>query len=65
MTLLLAVSPAIPLGLDLYLPVPEDNPFTSHRIELGRRLFHDRRRSRDHSISWASCHDLAGGTRRR
>jgi cytochrome c peroxidase len=55
--LLLAVAIAIPLGLDLYLPVPEDNALTSEKIALGRRLFHDRRLSRDHSTSCASCHD--------
>ena len=40
---------AIPLGLDLYLPVPENNPLTRDKIELGRRLFFDRRLSRDGS----------------
>ena len=48
---------AIPLGLDLYMPVPEDNPVTEERIEVGRRLFFDRRLSRDQSISCSSCHD--------
>jgi cytochrome c peroxidase len=48
---------AIPLGLDLYLPVPEDNPLTAEKIELGRRLFFDRRLSIDGSISCAGCHD--------
>ena len=38
---------AIPLGLDLYMPVPEDNPMTAEKIELGRQLFFDRRLSRD------------------
>jgi len=47
----------IPLGLDLYMPVPEENPITPAEIELGRRLFHHRRLSRDQSISCASCHD--------
>lgn len=47
----------IPLGLDLYMPVPDDNPLTMERIELGRRLFNDRRLSRDGTISCASCHD--------
>jgi cytochrome c peroxidase len=47
---------AIPLGLDLYVPVPEDNPITVEKIELGRRLFNDRRLSRDESVSCASCH---------
>ena len=55
--LLLAAALAIPLGLDVYLPVPEDNPLTAEKIELGRRLFHDRRLSRDGSIACASCHD--------
>lgn len=47
----------IPLGLDLYMPVPEENPLTVEKIELGRRLFNDRRLSRDGSVSCASCHD--------
>jgi cytochrome c peroxidase len=47
----------IPPGLDLYLPVPEDNPLTAESIELGRRLFFDRRLSCDQSLSCASCHD--------
>jgi cytochrome c peroxidase len=47
---------AIPLGLDLYLPVPEDNPMTAEKVELGRQLFFDRRLSHDGSLSCASCH---------
>ena len=53
--LLLAV--VVPLGLDLYMPVPEDNPMTAMRIERGRRLFFDTRLSRDGTLSCASCHD--------
>ena len=45
------------LGLDLYMPVPEDNPITVEKIELGRRLFDDRRLSRDGTIACSSCHD--------
>ena len=48
---------AIPLGLDFYMPVPEENPLTAEKIELGRRLFNDRRLSRDESRACASCHD--------
>ena len=57
----LLVTLAIPLGLDLCLPVPEDNPLTTEKIELGRQLFFDRRLSRDGSLCCASCHqpDLA------
>jgi cytochrome c peroxidase len=57
MLLLLAAAVTIPLGLDLYMPVPEGNPLTPERIELGRRLFSDRRLSRDGSIACSSCHD--------
>src|SRR5881296_915596 len=57
MLFLLAAAVTIPLGLDLYLPVPEDNPLTAENIELGRRLFFDRRLSRDGSIACSSCHD--------
>lgn len=38
------------------MPVPEDNPLTAEKIELGRALFFDERLSRDESISCASCH---------
>jgi cytochrome c peroxidase len=54
---LLLVALAIPLGLDLYMPVPEENPITVEKIELGRRLFNDRRLSRDETVSCATCHD--------
>lgn len=57
MRIVLAALLAIPLGLDLYMPVPEGNPMTVEKIELGQRLFNDRRLSRDGSISCASCHD--------
>jgi cytochrome c peroxidase len=57
MVRLLIVALVIPLGLDLYMPVPEENPLTAKKIDLGRRLFHDRRLSRDGSIACASCHD--------
>jgi cytochrome c peroxidase len=49
------------VGLDLYRPVPIDNPLTPGKIALGRQLFHDRRLSRDGSRSCASCHDPTRG----
>jgi cytochrome c peroxidase len=49
--------PELPAGLDLYLPVPEDNPLTPERVALGRRLFFEPLLSRDGSVSCASCHD--------
>lgn len=54
---LLVVLVAIPLGLDLYLPVPEDNPLTPEKVALGRQLFFDRRLSRDGTIACATCHN--------
>ena len=54
---LLAALLAIPLGLDLYLPVPEGNPLTAEKIELGRRLFDDRRLSRDRTVACTTCHN--------
>lgn len=47
--------PPPPLGLD-DVPVPEDNPMTRPKIELGRRLFFDRRISGDGAVSCATCH---------
>jgi len=57
--LLVAALISIPLGLDLYMPVPEDNPLTAERVALGRRLFHDPRLSRDGTIACTTCHDPA------
>lgn len=46
-----------PRGLDLYMPVPEDNPLNETKIALGRRLFFDPQLSRERSTSCATCHD--------
>lgn len=59
MRVTLALALIIPLGLDLYMPIPEANPTTVEKVELGRRLFNDRRLSRDGTIACASCHDPA------
>ncbi|MBM3160048.1 MAG: cytochrome-c peroxidase [Bacteroidetes bacterium] len=40
-----------------FIPAPEDNPLTDEKIALGRKLFFDKRLSKDGSISCASCHD--------
>jgi cytochrome c peroxidase len=47
----------VPLGLDLFMPIPDSNRPTAERIEQGRRLFRDTRLSRDGTIACASCHD--------
>ena len=45
-----------PLGLDLYRPVPDENPLTPEKVDLGRRLFREKRLSRDQSLACADCH---------
>jgi cytochrome c peroxidase len=35
---------------------PEDNPFSTEKAELGRRLFYEKGLSLDSSVSCASCH---------
>ncbi len=49
--------PDIPPGLDLYLPVPEDNPLTPEKVALGGKLFNDHILSRDQSMACATCHN--------
>ncbi|HUR47324.1 MAG TPA: MbnP family protein, partial [Candidatus Saccharimonadales bacterium] len=39
--------------------LPKDNPLTIEGVELGRRLFHEPRLSRNDAQSCASCHDQA------
>ncbi len=51
-----AALPVIPLGLP-DLPIPEDNPMTPEKVELGRLLYFDTRVSSDGTISCATCHD--------
>jgi cytochrome c peroxidase len=50
---------AIPLGLDLYMPVPEHNTVTLEKVALGQQLFFDTRLSADGSISCGTCHQPA------
>ncbi len=42
-------------------PIPAPENLDERVVELGRRLFHEARLSRDGTISCASCHDLAQG----
>jgi cytochrome c peroxidase len=51
--LVLAQDP--PLGLPA-VPVPSDNPLTRAKIDLGRKLFFDRRLSLNGTFSCAMCH---------
>jgi cytochrome c peroxidase len=49
--------PRPPLGLDLFMPVPETNPLSRTKAAQGRELFFDKRLSRDGTLACASCHD--------
>jgi cytochrome c peroxidase len=45
-----------PLGLPP-VPIPADNPPTAATIALGRKLFYDKKLSKDNSLACASCHN--------
>ncbi len=50
----------IPLGIprDIWeIFVPPDNPITPEKVELGRKLYFDKRLSVDNTVSCATCHD--------
>ena len=40
-------------------PVPTDNPMSVAKVDLGRRLFHDKRLSGNQTFTCASCHQQA------
>ena len=47
----------LPLGLEKdSLVIPEDNPLTKEKVELGKLLFFDKRLSANETIACASCH---------
>jgi cytochrome c peroxidase len=52
--------PRLPLGMKAP-DVPEDNPLTKAKVELGKLLYFDKRLSRDGSVSCATCHDPKKG----
>ena len=52
MRLLFAAVLVVPLGLDLYMPVPQENPIAVEKIELGRR------------VAWGRTFPTRGVTRR-
>jgi cytochrome c peroxidase len=42
-------------------PIPDALMLDARKVSLGRRLFHDKRLSRDDTVACASCHDLELG----
>jgi cytochrome c peroxidase len=55
-----AANSKLPLGLKP-LPIPDDNPITPEKVELGKQLYFDPRLSCDDTTSCASCHDPKKG----
>ncbi len=48
----------LPLGLQAAAAyIPEDNPLSKAKIDLGRKLYFDARMSNDGTVSCATCHD--------
>jgi len=41
--------------------IPEDNPLTKGKVDLGKKLFFDKRLSVDDTVSCATCHDPEKG----
>jgi cytochrome c peroxidase len=61
-----AAAPAAELSIqvpDGVLPpiVPPENPLTAEKVELGKKLYFDRRLSADDTVSCATCHDPRHG----
>jgi cytochrome c peroxidase len=57
-----AQSPPSPISPDLIKFVtPADNPTTDAKVELGRKLFEDKRLSADNTVACATCHDANAG----
>lgn len=57
-----------PTPMDIAIPsnlppmeIPADNPTTYEGVDLGRRLFYDKRLSGDNTMSCGSCHSQAFG----
>jgi len=51
-----AMKLTVPVGLPA-VPVPDDNPMTTDKVELGKLLYFDKRLSKDGTIACATCHD--------
>ncbi len=41
--------------------IPEDNPLTKGKVDLGKKLYFDKRLSADDTVSCATCHDPKKG----
>lgn len=59
--LLCLASAARAQGAEPIQPIAADAKLDARKVALGDRLFHDKRLSKDNSLSCASCHNLARG----
>lgn len=55
------VPAATPSLVSPFSPIPQSMQLDVRKVRLGRRLFHEKRLSRDETISCASCHALDKG----
>jgi cytochrome c peroxidase len=52
----------VPLPAAVFPPeIPADNPLTAAKVELGRKLYLDKRLSTDGTVACVTCHDPAHG----
>lgn len=59
-----AAAEDVPFGISrdlIQFVTPKDNPTTADRIELGKKLFNDKRLSADNTVACATCHDADAG----
>lgn len=61
LTILITTASAAHLESLKSVPVPKDNPQTPEKIDLGKKLFFDRRLSGDGTMSCVTCHDPETG----
>jgi cytochrome c peroxidase len=59
-TLEVELPPNLAIGKDA-IYIPEDNPITRGKVELGRQLYFDRRLSKNAEVSCADCHHPTSG----
>ncbi len=52
------VAAKVPAGLPTF-PIPTDNPLTEEKIALGKKLYFDKKLSKDGTVACATCHDPA------
>jgi cytochrome c peroxidase len=57
-----SASPYVWEALPEQAPTPQDNPLSTAKVALGKRLFFDKNLSLNGRLSCSSCHDVLGGS---